>query len=219
MNAVAAAVLLIIAVLIYNSFFGGTVGTGPAGQPRAAVAAAPIAPKVLTDQEVQALIDRGRAMDKQLAESNKPRAPGATGFVLVTKADYTAARDGLLSVPDGHAAAPEAKRLLASFDKRSAEGEEITRKAVEKARADNVSGRKSFAAEYEKGLLRKGLSVSVYAEGDRSSSLRLKYALMSKALAFNMKEDNKLMDRLRELGFRKVILTDGYNDAWTVTFN
>lgn len=216
MSRIMLVVLGLGSLLAYNVLSGGKPNSNSA-TPGTAIAAAP---KALTDQDIQAALDRGRALDKKLADSNKPRPAGAVGdFVLVSKDEHAAARRGLLAIPDGHATHPEAQKVLASIDKRTAEGEEIARKAVEKARADNVSGRRSFAGSYEREMLRKGMSVTITTEGEKSSVLKVKFVLMSKALAFNMKENDKFTDQLRELGFRKLIMTDGYNASWSVNLN
>jgi len=170
---------LIAAIASYQSFFGDKSGS-KSGQ-SGAVSAAP--PKAGNDTEVKALLDRGRAMDKQLADSTKPRAPGSKAdFAVVSKAEYDAAYKGLLQILPDNAYYQDAQKIIASLDKRVAEGEDIARKAAEKAKVENVAGRKSFAASYERDLLRKGLSVTVTTEGDRSSTLKVKYVLVSKAL-------------------------------------
>ena len=59
-------------------------------------------------------------------------------------------------------------------------------------------------------------NVSISTEGNKASTLRIKYVLMSKPLVFNMSQDGGLMDRYRERGFKKLVLTDGYNQSWTL---
>jgi hypothetical protein len=209
---------IIAAVVAYSWLFEKKPSGSTTGATSAMAVPAP-APKSLTDDEVRGILDRGRAMDRKLADSNKPRTSPTAPFVLVTKADYEQARADLWRIPKDHTSFGDAQKLLVSIDKRGAEGDELGRKAVEKARTDNVGGRKSFASTYEKDLLRKGLSATVSTEGDKSSTLKVSYPLMSKALAFNLNENSKFTDQLRELGFRKLIMTDGYNESWSASLN
>jgi hypothetical protein len=93
----------------------------------------------------------------------------------------------------------------------------IDREAQAKRIAADVPGRKSYAAEYEKSLLRQGMSVTITAEGDRATTLKISYPLMSKALAFQLSEKSDQIENWRRRGFRKVVLTDGFNETWDMS--
>jgi hypothetical protein len=130
--------------------------------------------------------------------------------------DWVNARNGLIAVRSNDPVFADAKRLALALD---TFGNDLANAEIRnegKAADDDVAGRRAFAVTYERELLRKWMNVTISTEGNKASTLRIKYALMSKPLVFNMSQDAGLMDRYRERGFKKLVLTDGYNLSWTL---
>jgi hypothetical protein len=128
--------------------------------------------------------------------------------------DWVNARNGLIAVRGSDPEFADAKRLALALDTfgNDLANDEIRNEG--KAADNDVAGRKAFAVSYERELLRKWMDVTISTEGNKASTLRIKYVLMSKPLVFNMSQDGGLMDRYRERGFKKLVLTDGYNKSW-----
>ena len=79
-------------------------------------------------------------------------------------------------------------------------------------RADNAIDRRSFAGELERGLLRQGHSVTITAEGDAATTMRVfSRHVITKAWAFNFAEAAAQAQRTRDRGFRRIVF-DGCCD-------
>lgn len=68
----------------------------------------------------------------------------------------------------------------------------------------------------ETTFLDAGRDVYVKSEGKELRTLRVKYVLMSRPMVYKFQQDRKTRETLRDLGFTKLIFTDGYNDTWTM---
>jgi hypothetical protein len=77
-----------------------------------------------------------------------------------------------------------------------------------------VQARKEFAKQYEYGLLEQGMNVTVTTHGDRATTLKVKWILVSRVTAHEMSKDAEFFQTLRDLGFKKFIITDGYDESW-----
>lgn len=76
--------------------------------------------------------------------------------------------------------------------------------------------RRRAADILETTFLDAGRDVYVKSEGKELRTLRVKYILMSRPLVYKFQQDYKTRETLRDLGFTKLIFTDGYNDTWTM---
>jgi hypothetical protein len=74
-----------------------------------------------------------------------------------------------------------------------------------------------LANSIEKKLLLQGYSVDVNAIGSKHTVLRFKWALVTKALSYQVANDPEFIDQIRTSGFKKMVLTDGYDEVWTIT--
>ena len=65
-------------------------------------------------------------------------------------------------------------------------------------------------------VLQAGYNVEISDLEGKNLALRIKYALMNRALVYQIMQQLDTSG-LWDNGFKKVILTDGYDDTWTYT--
>ena len=82
------------------------------------------------------------------------------------------------------------------------------------ARKQTLQARKDFAAATEELFLKNGQSVTVTADGQDSDHMRIKYALVSKAMAYQVQHQEQFIAKARDLGFVQIVLDDGFNEQW-----
>jgi hypothetical protein len=92
----------------------------------------------------------------------------------------------------------------------------------EKARADAEVAepiRIGYATTYENNMLGHGGNVDVVALGLQHSTLQIRWVLATKVEAYQITNREGgfkgLFDDLHRLGFKKLVLTDGYDSRWT----
>lgn len=135
------------------------------------------------------------------------------GKKLPGLADYYDTKDSLSQIDDNAPEAPRAKKLLAAMEKNERDylkrisGGDIDASIA--ARADNIDARQKFATDTSKQMLRRGLSMSITASGDKDTVLTYKYFRMDRSTVLNFAESGKVFNKARDLGFRTVIFTDG----------
>ena len=121
--------------------------------------------------------------------------------------------------------APEAKQaaqLRHQFEqaqkKRDAEiAKQRAVEAQQKAAADALvkrALRDGMAKNLEDRLLSEGYNVDVNAIGKDHTTMRIKWILVSKVLAHQLTEDGTFLRNCREVGFKRVEITDGYEETW-----
>jgi hypothetical protein len=77
-----------------------------------------------------------------------------------------------------------------------------------------VQQRKQFAAKLENDYLDQGLDITVSATGSQSTVLRLKWILVSRVMAHQFSKNAELFANLRDAGFSRLVITDGYDETW-----
>jgi hypothetical protein len=82
-----------------------------------------------------------------------------------------------------------------------------------------IAARKIGAANVERGLLSQGYDATVTVSGPENRTIRITYALMSRPLVYQLTAEGKFLNQLSAQGFRKVILSDGYNYTWQYVYN
>jgi hypothetical protein len=87
--------------------------------------------------------------------------------------------------------------------------------AKKQARAD-LAARKQFAQETENKFLSQGMSATVTAQGPNSTTLHIKFVLVSKAFAYQVQHADDFISACRRLGFKKIEMYDGYSEGWTL---
>lgn len=103
------------------------------------------------------------------------------------------------------------KVLIAKEKEKLAKEEKL---AAEKERLAKIEARKEFADKLEYIYLDKGMDVTVTVSGSDATTLKIKWILISRVTAHEFGQDTELLQLLRECGFKKLILTDGYNATW-----
>jgi hypothetical protein len=98
----------------------------------------------------------------------------------------------------------EHRRMTVSIDR------QLAAIAAVAARAARVA----YATELEKSLLDQRLNVTVRTKAAQATTLEIEYVLVNKVWAHEMSKNDDLFTRLRLLGFRRFVITDGYDDSW-----
>ena len=86
--------------------------------------------------------------------------------------------------------------------------------ANKKARAE-LASRKAFAQATEEKFLAQGMSATVTARGRNSTTLYIKFVLVSKAFAYQVQHADNFISECRRLGFTKIEMHDGYSEGWS----
>jgi hypothetical protein len=74
--------------------------------------------------------------------------------------------------------------------------------------------RRQFATSYERQLLDGNMDATVTTAGANATTLRVKWILVSRVLAYKMSQQPDFFDSLRKMGFKRFEITDGYDDSW-----
>lgn len=127
--------------------------------------------------------------------------------------DWQNAQQAMALVGRLRAERPAIEKAYATF---AAKRAAVDTQAREKTLLDQ---RKKIADLIETTFLDAGRDPYAAAEGPEFRTLRLKYVLMSRPLVHQIQKSSKVMNKWRDLGFRKVILTDGYRETWTLSLN
>ena len=96
--------------------------------------------------------------------------------------------------------------------------EAVERQAAQD-RENAIRSRKDFADQAERQYLLQGMDVHLEARGRDADTLYLKFVLLGRPDVYQFSTDSDLQAKLRELGFKKAIFTDGYDETWTVNIN
>ncbi len=171
-----------------------TTSTNPAAQNKPA----------LNLQSASEVLTRGRALEKRLAESNKPKA--IKDNVLITKKDVEDTKAALTGIDKNSPEYTEAQSILAAIDQREEEGIQAEKAAIAKAIADDAEGRRSYAKQYEQSALMAGYSMTATATGSKNTTFNLSYPLFSKALVYQVINDVTFQKQLGERGFKKLFV-------------
>lgn len=84
----------------------------------------------------------------------------------------------------------------------------------QKREAIRVDERKEFARGYEYELLDQRFDATVTVSGSNATVLKVEWILVSRVTAHEIGQDQTLLQVLRELGFKKFIISNGYGDSW-----
>ena len=125
----------------------------------------------------------------------------------------TDAKDHLSFITETSPEYAESRVLLMKVARREKEIEK-TSKIV--AATLMIEQRKQFAKTYEKNLLDQGMDVYASTYGKDNTVMEIKFVLINRPFVHNFLKDASAIATLRSLGFKKLILTDGYDSTWSV---
>lgn len=80
--------------------------------------------------------------------------------------------------------------------------------------ANNSEIRIAYAQQVERNMLESGMDFTVETQGDRHSTLYMKFVLMGRPMVYKFVNDHDFLATLLGLGFKKVIMSDGYDSVW-----
>lgn len=100
---------------------------------------------------------------------------------------------------------------------RAAEAEREARRAAAEAEKDArklaATIRKDYGVTLERHYLDEGLDIRVSVYGPENTKIKLTYVLFSRVWAHEFAKGD-IMTEMRNLGFKKVTLSDGYGEYW-----
>ena len=96
---------------------------------------------------------------------------------------------------------------------------EVDNERKKRIRESEIESRKDYAKKLERDMLNNGLNVRITTRGQNIETLHVRWVLATRVLAHRLsQEDDGLLDGARRLGFKRVILTDGYDYTVSWTF-
>ncbi len=140
------------------------------------------------------------ASEDQIAEGMK-HLDAVSGTPMEVRAKALRARYEAEKAKADRAAAAEAAAAEAKQEKEDAQAQE--------------AGRIAFAKTVENQMLDQGFNFDVVAVDAKHTTLRMKWALASKVAAHQISENTQMFETARELGFKRMELTDGFDFAWS----
>ena len=133
---------------------------------------------------------------------------------FIQNGDFANANIHMRALPQDSAEYNEARKFYGNSKKERAAIEVKQKKAQAQAL---IQTRKAFAKTYEENLLQRGMNAYVTTHGQDHSVLQVKFILISRPLVHQLSNDNDFIESLRAMGFKKLKLTDGYDENWTIT--
>lgn len=112
------------------------------------------------------------------------------------------------------AEARETRQLRAEQRRLAAEQERKIAEEVKLRTETQRALRIAFAKQLENGLLDKGFDATVAAAGTNNTTLRIKWILVDRVMAHQMSKESGIFESAREIGFRRVEISDGYDAGW-----
>ncbi|MEE8113847.1 MAG: hypothetical protein V3T23_05780 [Nitrososphaerales archaeon] len=76
--------------------------------------------------------------------------------------------------------------------------------------------RREYAAYLEGEFLASGRDAKVSVSGTNATTLRITYVGIGRPEAYQMSRDPDLGRMWRQLGFKQLIVSDGYVNSWTI---
>ena len=171
-------------------------------------------------------------VEQETAERKAKAEAAAAAWAGISPEEHLSRATKLLTGKPEEAQIKEARRHLNAIPKDSPHGKKAealkiqsdtqqARILIAKAEAKVLLltlARASFAKDLENSYLDKGINADVTVSGPAKTNLRIKWALVSKVAAHQLDKNDQFWTNVQEMGFKKVILTDGYDESfsWTV---
>lgn len=103
---------------------------------------------------------------------------------------------------------------------KSREGKKLYKKASAILQKMETTLRYAFASALEEAYMKNGINIQTSVVGKTKKTLRMEYALMSEPFIYNLRNTANLDDKARDAGFKKMILTNGFESSlgstWTI---
>ena len=80
---------------------------------------------------------------------------------------------------------------------------------------ESAERRREWARKYERLMLGQGRDVTARADGPNATTLRITYILIGRPTAYQLMNDASFVGNLRSEGFRRVVLSDGYDSRYS----
>jgi len=162
------------------------------------------------------------AKQKAAADAFNAMTPDAhlqAALAMIEKPDLASAEKHLKATsPETTGVAAARARLAQAKTKAAALHAAEQKKGLAEAKKMGEGLRVEYAKRVERHFLEKGMSVDVTAEGPGKDVLRIKWALASKAAAYQMGQ-GELIGEAQAMGFRKVIFTNGFSSGMGFTWS
>lgn len=85
-----------------------------------------------------------------------------------------------------------------------------------RGQAASADQRQRFGMNFRQKFSGKFQGSKVDVEGDGSKTLRIEWTGVDRPFAATIAESGEIIDDLRELGFKHLIITDGHRSTWDV---
>jgi flagellar biosynthesis GTPase FlhF len=133
-----------------------------------------------------------------------------------------AALKHLSAIPASVPEFEQANQLRQQYEmaKKRREQEQARIQAVErKQSAENEAAAKRIVRDFmaktlETKMLDEGYDVDVSAIGKDHTTLHIKWILVSKVLAHQLSKEGEFFQNAREAGFKRIEISDGYDESW-----
>ncbi len=133
--------------------------------------------------------------------------------IYLRTGDMTKANMHMRALPPDSAEYKEAKKYYEMLKKERALADEKQKKfQIE----NQIQARKTFAKSYENNLLNQGIDAHVTTHGKDHTVLKVRFIGVSRPLAYKISNNADLLDQFRKIGFKKLNLTNGYDENWTI---
>ncbi len=158
------------------------------------------------------------------AETKKPEEPSSTPEPKLSSAELLKKAKNLLAnnnpeeairnlqlIEIGSKEYPEAQKLLTRVTK------ELDEKRLKAETIIKIEARKEYAKILENYLLDNAkMDTKIRTYGKDFTTLKIEYILTSRVMVNELTKDGKLPSLWEQMGFKRVIFTDGYYHTWTM---
>lgn len=90
----------------------------------------------------------------------------------------------------------------------------LEQRAARALAAAKLDLRKSYARDLERRFLDDGMNIRVVTRGNDHTTLRITYVLVDRVWAHQMSKNGEMFSTLRQMGFKRLELRDGYDESY-----
>ncbi len=89
-------------------------------------------------------------------------------------------------------------------------------KSKKLGKENDILRREVLAKILEEKMLKTGQDYSINAIGENKDTLKIKHVFINRPFVHNFTNNNEMTMKLKNAGFKKLILTDGFDSTWTI---